>query len=290
MSQIKLPENYPISKTFILKLRGLEPISKILYKEKYINTYLKEVHETLKDKISVDLKVAAQKLNLDMISQEEYFKYKDQLLTSVMKDNLIEGLYDALIEMFSSIDAFSLLESSALESTHEHITLDNLADYIGESPEKTTISLTQTYDDAFRHCKSKYEEKIDIGAKELLAKTKQLIFVTVFPERPIPSNLMLDADDDDLEVDGGKVDLTCPISRTIFKNPVKNRNCTHTYDLDALRVYIRSANICPECRAPLSSSSYIPDIIMQARVEAFNRDQTLAEMVHSKIGDETEKL
>lgn len=290
MSQITLPENYPISKQHISKLRNLQPASKTLYKEKYLNTYLKEVHETLKEKISVDLKVTAQKFNLDLISQEEYLKYKDDLLSSVMNDDIVDGLYDALIEMFSSIDAFSLLQTSTLESAHEPITIENLADFIGEQPEKTTISLTQVYDDAFQNCKSKYEKEVGTNVQEILAETKQLIFVTIFPERPIPSNLMLDADEDDLEIDGGKVDLTCPISRAIFKNPVKNKNCSHTYDLDALRVYLRSSNSCPECRASLSSSSYTPDLMMQARVEAFNRDQLLAQMVQDKMEDETDKL
>lgn len=290
MSQIVLPDNYPISKTFISKLRGLQPASKTLYKEKYVTSVVKEIHDSLKEKIFIKLKIAAQKFNLDLITQEEYIKYKDELFKFIVNETWVDGLYDALAEMYSSIDAFSLLETTILESTHEEITIDNLAEFIGENPDKNTISLIQTYKENFNSNKLKYETKTQQDSENLIAETKQIIFVTVYPERPIPSNLMLDDEEDDLEVEGGKVDLTCPISRTIFENPVKNKNCIHTYDLDALHVYLRRAKICPECRASLSSTSYTPDIIMQARVDAYKRDQQLNELIQDKIVDETDKL
>lgn len=296
-----LPKNYPLSRTARTELNRSQPPSKTTYNDKYIQPFISEVHKCLIDTISMKLEMAAQKYSVGDISQEEYEKGRDDIYQSLIGGDWINGITDAFNEYSLSTDAYSLLVHSAFQTPETTVTISNIYEHVSAENEAlssgqppTYISLTESFDEHFASLKSRLGDSIGKEEKEAILKTKQIIFVATYPERPLPFSLENveneTSRDDEIEVGGGKINLTCPISREIFVKPYRNIECNHCYDLDALKIFLRTSKECPECGVPVSISSIEPDLIMQARIDCYKRDQKLNSLIKERLRDDNEKL
>lgn len=294
--QVSLPHNYPLLAESRDDLRKERPPAKATYSDKYVQPFLAGLQKSLIETIGMKLEISAQKYRSGETSDDEYSKVKDMIYNSISKEDWIDGVHDAFRTYSASNDAYSLLLHVAFQTTQQKVTISNLYDYVSKESEAIENglplpfpSLTEVFDEELEKVKSQNEEGKNLE-KDAVRHFRQIMFVAVYPERPIPSNLEEDNDNDDLEVDGGKVDLTCPISREIFVKPYRNKQCKHTYDLEPLKIYLRSSQECPECGVPLRMETVEPDLIMQTRVECYKRDKKLEDLVKDRRMDDTEKL
>jgi hypothetical protein len=298
--QLSLPQTYPLSIEARTELKRALPPSKIAYNEKYLTPFITNIQKTLIQSISLQLDIAAQKYNFGLLNDDEYTKQRDTIYQSLINGSWINDIHDAFQKHAISIDAYSLLLESVFKHPSKTITIDNLYEYVAEENEaleKTgksqNILLSECFENHKNTLRSNLRDSSKNESKKEIFKIKQIIFVATYPDRPIPFSLENDLnenDDDDLEVGGGKVDLTCPISRNMFIRPYKNINCNHTYDLEPLKVYLRSSRVCPECGASVSMTNIEPDSIMQTRIECYKRDQKNAELLKDRNNDDIDKL
>ena len=65
------------------------------------------------------------------------------------------------------------------------------------------------------------------------------------PDVPMPSSKQKD---DDLMIGGEKISLRCPITQTLYSQPVSCTSCKHSYSKDAILQMLRAHNgsvVCP---------------------------------------------
>lgn len=103
---------------------------------------------------------------------------------------------------------------------------------------------------------------------------KNATFVIEHPLDPLPD----EEQDDDLEVEGGKVDLKCPISMDMFHNPMISIKCGHTFDKASIEghwKHRKAVEDCPilGCSRKLGRADFKPDKLMALRVKSFKAQQ-----------------
>lgn len=300
-STVSLPQNYPLLPKSKAAIKDSRPPAKTTYNDQFVQPYLNETRRSIIDAIDMKLDIAARRYFTGELSDDDYSKVRDVVYESLNKDeNWIADVQDAFNLYVLSNNAYSMTMDAAFQTTQQKVTINNLYEFV--SAESSAIanglplpvpSLTATYDKKLSELKSKYLEANNQQSKMAIRTFKQMIFVAVYPERPLPLSLEKDSaadDEDEIEVEGGKVDLTCPISRDLYVKPHKSKICGHTYDLEALKIYLRNSHECPECGRPLSMKDVEPDYVMQTRVECYKRDKKLADLVKDRHPDDTEKL
>lgn len=302
--QILLPEHFPLAGVSRMQLKRALPSSKTAYVDKYLTPFLHDIQNSLIESISFRLEIAAQKYNFGSLNNDEYAKEKDKIYESLVNGDWISDIHNAFQQHSVSTDAFSLMLNDAFSVPETDLNITNLDEYV-EDEQQTMETLGRPKNesisekfDYYKNLDSTRTNNIDkVEANKEILKLKQLIFVATYPERPLLFSLERDPSDDkeadpedDLEVGGGKVDLTCPISRQIITKAYKNLGCKHTYDLDPLKQYLKSSQKCPECGAPVGLSSIEPDLIMQTRIDCYRRDLKFAELIKDRRNDDIDKL
>lgn len=297
---LSLPQFYPLSTSSKQKLKQIQPQSKTTYNDRFIQPYLDEIKDSIMESISIQLEIAAQKFQAGLIDENTYNETKNIIYKDASSTDYTEGIRDAFNQYSLSSDAYSLFLTAIFKKNSQTLDISNLYDYVSNEKEllKNNPNSQKTLIEDFQFNFDNLSSQNNSPLKKEIAKVsnnlQQFIFISVYPENPLPSKLTndgnVDDDDDDLEVEGGKVNLTCPISREIFVRPVKNTNCPHTYGLDALKIYLRSSRECPECGVAVSLSDVRADKIMEVRVKCYNRDKKLNELIKDRFVDETDKL
>ena len=86
------------------------------------------------------------------------------------------------------------------------------------------------------------------------------------PRAVIPDE---DADSDDVVIDGGHIELTCPITCKMYGKPMISSSCQHVFDYDGIREYIgdNGSRSCPQagCSKTLTMRDFAPDPVMALR-------------------------
>lgn len=302
--QFLVPKNFPLTGVSRIQLKRNLPSSKTAYIDKYLTPFLQEIQKSLMESISYRLDIAAQKYNFGCLDNDGYTKEKDRIYESLVNGDWISDIYNAFEQHSVATDAYSLMLNEAFSVPETDININNLYEYVEaeqKAIETTGKPRNESISEKFEYYKNlestlSNNNFIDESKKEIM-KLKQLIFVATYPERPLPfslekeSSATNDADlEDELEVGGGKVDLTCPISRQIITKPYKNIACSHTYDLEPLKQYLKSSNKCPECGAHVGLSTIEPDLIMQTRIDCYRRDLRFEELIKDRRNDDIDKL
>lgn len=126
--------------------------------------------------------------------------------------------------------------------------------------------------------KKEYEEYRDIHHQETSFQTvlatndaykylKNVTFILQNPQHPLPE----EAEDDELEVAGGKISLKDPLSLNYFHTPLVSKKCGHIFEEDTITDYLSNHNKCPVdgCGAVLTRNDLKPDDIMTLRVKVY---------------------
>ncbi|KAK5652714.1 hypothetical protein OQA88_9567 [Cercophora sp. LCS_1] len=101
-------------------------------------------------------------------------------------------------------------------------------------------------------------------------------------------------EDDDLVVEREIIDLKCPLSLQVMKEPYSNRKCKHTFDKSAVLDYMqtnRGRAKCPVCSVELQTSDFYLDEFMLRKVkralEAERRAEEEEELDVDMEGDDS---
>lgn len=299
-----LPKHFPLCDATRKSLTRAQPPSKITYADNHIKKYLNDIEKTLIETVSVKLELATNKFELDLIDKTEYEGTRERILNSLIDGDWIGNIYESFASYADASDAYTLMLTEVAGTMDNELSVDNLQEYVSnerkelaENGRSSQMSISQSLQDHQKITKLASAETLKDEIQKHVLRLKQIIFVSIYPERPIPSRLEVNNlneenndEDGDLQVDGGKVNLTCPISRELFKKPYKSLNCSHTYDLDALQIYLRSSHECPECGAGIGSRSIEPDIIMSTRVKCYLRDKEITQRIKGKTDNEVDRL
>lgn len=299
-----MPKNFPLLQETKRALQRANPPSKRVYIDKHVNPFITEYQNSIVQNISLRLQIATNKFKNGEYSLDQFHESRDDIYSAFSKENYDDSkLVDAITGYLKANDAYTLFYTKAIGNQANELTFDNLAEFveresaaIAEGNETEAINLVDTYNTCLNNYSNSDDYNNEIIAN--LQKLKQIIYIAVYPDRPIPGSLELKDDthntdkeeDDEIAIDGGKISLTCPISREIFNRPYKSTVCGHTYDLDPLKTYLRSSDKCPECGAHLAIRTTVVDTIMAVRVQCFKRDQKLEATVKDKIEEDVEKL
>lgn len=88
--------------------------------------------------------------------------------------------------------------------------------------------------------------------------------------------------EDDLHIEGGKIELACPITLKPFENPMISIKCNHVFDKEGLSIYFNEAESrdCPQdgCSQKLTLRDFAPDNLMKLRckIAKFKQDLNIS--------------
>ncbi|KAL2264861.1 hypothetical protein VTJ83DRAFT_7371 [Remersonia thermophila] len=101
---------------------------------------------------------------------------------------------------------------------------------------------------------------------------------TWFDELGRPNKSVVANDDDDLVVEREIIDLKCPLSLQVMKEPYSNHRCKHTFEKSAILEFLRSSGgtgRCPVCSKDVRIRDFYLDEVMLRKIkraeEAANR-------------------
>ncbi|CCD25829.2 SUMO ligase MMS21 NDAI_0G00530 [Naumovozyma dairenensis CBS 421] len=77
------------------------------------------------------------------------------------------------------------------------------------------------------------------------------------------------ADDDEIHIEGGNIELICPITCKPYERPLISKKCGHVFDHEGIVNYLRGhgSRDCPQggCGKVVSMRDFVPDKIMSLR-------------------------
>ncbi|SCV04995.1 LANO_0G16182g1_1 [Lachancea nothofagi CBS 11611] len=86
--------------------------------------------------------------------------------------------------------------------------------------------------------------------------------------------------DDDLQIEGGRIELTCPITCMPFKKPMISRKCGHVFDFDGIEQHLagQPTKDCPQsgCGQKVAMKDLIRDEVMELRCKVAATKSTSA--------------
>lgn len=114
----------------------------------------------------------------------------------------------------------------------------------------------------------------------------QAAFVVAAPREPLPGRLTgnTTADDDDVEVAGGVVELVDPLTRAPFADPYRSNHCGHVYDRELLHALFAQHGtaeiLCPTagCGVSLRERDFVPDRLMRLRMAVAAWEQPVQDL------------
>lgn len=115
-------------------------------------------------------------------------------------------------------------------------------------------------------------EPAELGSRSRVSKEDRLLGALVHLWQD-PTAMMPDeqSNDDDLHIEGGKIELRCPITCQGFKQPMISKRCKHVFDLEGLESYFQghASRDCPQggCSQKLSMNDFEVDELMKLRCQ-----------------------
>ena len=104
-----------------------------------------------------------------------------------------------------------------------------------------------------------------VNNTDTLKILKVLPYIWNDPTCVIP-DLQNPAGEDDLQIEGGKIELTCPITCKPYEAPLISRKCNHVFDRDGIQNYLQgyTTRDCPQaaCSQVVSMRDFVRDPIM----------------------------
>ncbi|KOG99932.1 SUMO ligase MMS21 [Saccharomyces eubayanus] len=115
---------------------------------------------------------------------------------------------------------------------------------------------------------SRSEPSAAVDSTATLKILKVLPYIWNDPTCVIP-DLQNPADEDDLQIEGGKIELTCPITCKAYETPLISKKCNHVFDKDGIQNYLQgyTTRDCPQaaCSQVVSMRDFVRDPIMELR-------------------------
>ncbi|EDO16826.1 hypothetical protein Kpol_1056p27 [Vanderwaltozyma polyspora DSM 70294] len=100
----------------------------------------------------------------------------------------------------------------------------------------------------------------------------------ILPDSLLGDGFNNDANEDEIEMAGGSIELTCPITTLIYEEPMISKKCQHTFDKSGLTEYLKNSDTnrymekdCAKdgCSKKISMDDFSPDTIMSLRCKIY---------------------
>lgn len=253
MDSVALPEALPIHKDQRDNFHDL--------RECYISSELSTIEKQYEKTIN-QLTTYIDLLEEDQILQcvnKLTESYKDTLAQKEQADQLdnqLESLKQDYLRISDHSPATDI--DSFREYTNGTVSIDSFQKYFTEGivDQKPTIPRNNV-----RRKPNTYEKLL-----------KALPYIIRDPTCVIPDE---DQEEDDIQIEGGKIELNCPITCKPFENPMISKACNHVFDKVGIQMYFDTPDKkkCPQgaCGHELTARDFIPDNIMMLRCKINNR-------------------
>lgn len=242
------------------------------------------------------------------VSPRDYTKYYTQIqvhLESAWKrliDSSLEDNDECPIEVMSKLahandemnelNEQSLLKSKILAKSKDKYRFDSnkshpvqsLLDWqkYVEGNEESDWHIPKPWPVHYEECKKEVisqnkKKSVDNNEYVVSEKEKLNVMAKVLPQIWNDPTAVIQDDsandnEDELKIEGGTIELICPITVKQFEHPMISMKCGHTFDQSGISNYFGSgqthtAKDCPQtgCGKKLSMSDFKPDVIMQMR-------------------------
>ncbi|CAI4059915.1 SUMO ligase MMS21 SKDI_05G0510 [Saccharomyces kudriavzevii IFO 1802] len=107
-----------------------------------------------------------------------------------------------------------------------------------------------------------------VNNTDTLKILKVLPYIWDDPTCVIP-DLQNPTGEDDLQIEGGKIELTCPITCKPYETPLISKKCSHVFDKNGIQNYLQgyTTRDCPQaaCSQVVSIRDFVRDPIMELR-------------------------
>lgn len=150
----------------------------------------------------------------------------------------------------------------------EPVSLDTWDQY--RNKELTAPKLSELYKDSLEQEVSSSAETASTDKDKVL---RVLQYIWNDPISVIPDGIVRGCagtgEDDDLQIEGGIIELSCPITCKPFEVPMISKKCGHVFDKTGITSYLEghAERDCPQgaCNQKVSIKDFIPDEIMSLR-------------------------
>jgi hypothetical protein len=245
--------------------------------------------------LSRDMLGDLQRIKDHSIPPEELKDTSDKLLTSALEfiDQILEtpansnaydekslSLLEGIVESFDSLarsQQESRVFSNTLNETRRMITekmntepelsLENLDHFERVDLDRNLFS--RVLKKELHEKEERLNDQSDHNEDPDYQYLKSAAFIVNHPLDPLPEE---NDNDDELQVEGGKIVLRCPLSLKIFENPMKSTRCGHTFDEEGIRgTWRHQAEPCPVpgCGKNLRLTDFEKDRLMNLRVKSY---------------------
>lgn len=155
------------------------------------------------------------------------------------------------------------------------VTIDTIKDYLDHKLE--IPSLHQFYEEKHKETKPVITtagsgSSGGYGAPLTTARLLRILpYIIDDPTCVIPDD---NADEDDIQIEGGKIELSCPITYKPYHNPMISKKCGHVFDKEGIQIYFNTPEKkkCPQgaCGHELTANDFKPDQLMLLRCKINN--------------------
>ncbi|KAH3675628.1 hypothetical protein WICMUC_002545 [Wickerhamomyces mucosus] len=213
------------------------------------------------------------KYYLDLILEERGKTSSSIYKTDVLVDLLssYEKLVKTRIESKYFSDRFNFVKNEIKQRsrTEEQISNKNIERFGVGNKTQSFSKILESKLEAQKHKISEQVIRQTIMQNPDYKFLKYAPFIIEDPLKPLPEEN--DGENDDLEVEGGIVDLKCPISYKLYEAPFISKVCSHVFDKTAIaNTFSGTSKKCPipGCGALLTVKDFAPDRVMELRVKS----------------------
>lgn len=227
-------------------------------------------HNALNEIRNKDLSLLYQKCN------KQFNESMNQLLDTDTEPGLKDELVKSFATSYHSMQEAKLtklaLDDKLVEfkrKCHEvadrspPVTSDNWKDY--ESGRPNIVSITQI----FNETKPVIHEKLQNSNDEKLLRIFPFLWNDPTAVIPDDDNTQANEEEQELQINGGNIELICPITMKTFELPMISKKCNHVFDKEGLTSYLQGqpTRDCPQagCSQTINMRDFMPDKLMELR-------------------------
>lgn len=161
---------------------------------------------------------------------------------------------------------------------YERIT--ELADWQNYVNSKNTLKGPKSLLDYYKETLDKNQSSTTPSTTKLDEKDKTATLLKILPQvwkdptAVIRDDKSTNEEEDDIKIEGGSIELICPITCKPFEIPMVSKKCGHTFDKQGITTYLggphsRASKDCPQtgCSKSVSISDFEIDEVMRLRCQ-----------------------
>lgn len=161
---------------------------------------------------------------------------------------------------------------------YERIT--NLSDWRKYVDSKDTLKGPKSLMDFYKETSDKNQSSATTLTTRLDEKNKTATLLKVLPQiwkdptAVIRDDKLNNEEEDDIKIEGGSIELICPITCKPYEMPMISKKCGHTFDKQGIITYLggphsRASKDCPQtgCSKSVSMNDFEIDEVMKLRCQ-----------------------